>query len=268
MTLGIIGCAALQPTDANGPASNVPPYPIALADTSARVEEASLAWSQLSQRYGLREKTEANLQPYAVTLDLPASSSTPILLPKVGSETPPTEEETRESLRRFIVEWQHLIGADPSTLSLVERTDDASGGKVARYEQRPFRYPLRGGFGNLIIRFRTDRRLLGLSSNCIPNVDRLQAALAGLTPKVTWEEAANHIKGRTITVSDAVGRQQSVTIPTNTVAKVRQLVVYVKRPQDQSKGPEVHLAWEIEVGNGPIKTIYLDAIDDQVIAGS
>ena len=176
-------CAAFQPTDANGPAANRPPYPIALSDVGTRLEEASTAWYQLSQRYGLPVKTEANLQPYTATLaSLPANLPAAMYLPKVGSQTNPTEEDMRESLRRFIVEWQTLIGADPNQLSLVERTDEPSGVKVARYEQRPFRYPLRGGFGKLEIRFTNDRRLVSLSSNCLPDSERLQTALNQVGP--------------------------------------------------------------------------------------
>lgn len=269
LALAAGACAALQPTDANGPRSDVQVYPIGLADPAARLEETSLAWYQISQQYGVPEKSEANLHPYTATLQsLPANLSTSILLPKVGSEINPTEEEMRESLRRFILEWQRLIGAAPEELSLVERTDESSGIKVARYEQRPFRYPLRGGFGNLIIRFRNDRRLVALSSNCLPNAERLQATLAGLTPKVTWEEAANHVKSQPMTITDTAGRQQTSTLPANATVEVRQLVVYALPSPDQNKGLELHLAWEINVTNGPIKTLYLDAISDRVIAGS
>lgn len=268
-TLAVGACAVLQPPDANGPRSNVSPYPIGLVDETARLEEASLAWYQLSKRYGLPEKTQATLHPYTATLQsLPANLSTSILLPKVGSEASQTEEEAREALRRFIVEWRQLIGSDPDHLSLVERTDEASGVKIARYEQRPFRYPLRGEYGNLIIRFRSDRRLVGLSSNCIPDAARLQAALAGLTPKVTWEEAAKHVKSSPITITDAAGRQQTFTLPPTAVAEVRQLVVYALPSPNQTNGLELHLAWEIDIANGPIKAIYLDAIADQVIASA
>ena len=98
VVLSASGCAALQPADANGPASNRPPYPVALPDLGTRLEEASAAWYQLSQRYGLPGKTEANLQPYTATLEsLPANLPAPIYLPKVGSQTNPTEEEMRES---------------------------------------------------------------------------------------------------------------------------------------------------------------------------
>ena len=255
LTLAVLmtgACAAFQPTDANGPAANRPQYPIALSDVGARLEEASVAWYQLSQRYGLPGKTEASLQPYTATLaSLPANLPAPIYLPKVGSQTAPTEEDTRESLRRFIVEWQTLIGAEPNQLSLVERTDEPSGVKVARYEQRPFRYPLRGGFGTLVIRFRSNGQLVGLSSNCIPNADRLQPALNALTPKVTAEQAVNHVK-----------TQQ----PANAKVEARQLVVYVEPAKDPAHGLEIRLAWEIDVNSGPNKKVYLDALSDEIIA--
>ena len=60
-------CAAFQPTDANGPTANAPQYPIGLSDVGTRLEEASVAWYQLSQHYGLPGKTEANLHPYTAT---------------------------------------------------------------------------------------------------------------------------------------------------------------------------------------------------------
>jgi len=271
MTIAVtsISCAAFRPTDVNGPTANAPQYPITLSDVGSRLEEASVAWLQLSQRYGLPGKTEANLQPYTGTIQsLPANLSAPIRLPKVSTQATPTEEETRESLRRFIVEWQRLIGADPNELSLVERTDDPSGIKLARYEQRPFRYPLRGGFGNLIIRFRTDGQLVEFSSTCIPNADRVQAALAGLTPKLTSDDAVNHVKTGNLTVTDANGRQQTLSLPASAVVEAKQMVVYAQPPPDRSTGLQIRLAWEVDVTNGPVSKVYLDAISGETIAAS
>ncbi len=262
-------CSALQPIDANGPTANAPLYPIGISDLGTRLEEASLAWYQLSQRYGIPVKTEANLHPYTATLEsLPASVSGSIHLPKVGSQTEPTEEEVRESLRRFIVEWQRLIGAQPNELSLIERIDEPSGIKVARYEQRPFRYPLRGGFGNLVIRFRSDGQVVGFSSNCIPNADRLQATLAGLTPKVTGEQAANRIKTQPVTVTSPTGQTQTFSLPANAAVEARELVVYAQPSANPPSGLQIRLAWEIAVTNGPISKVYLDAINDEIIATS
>jgi hypothetical protein len=266
MALTTWACAAFQPADPNGPRSNAPPYPIGLADLGTRLEEASVAWYQLSQRHGIPGKTEANLHPYTATLaSLPANLTAAIYLPKVGTHTPPIEEEMRESLRRFIVEWQGLIGAEPNELSLVERIDEPSGVKVARYEQRPFRYPLRGGFGNLTIRFRSDGQLVGFSSNCIPNADRIQATLANLTPKLNGEEAVNRIKTQPLTVANS---QQTLSLPANAVVEAGQLVVYAQPSKDPPSGLEIRLAWEIDITNGPITKVYLDAISEEIIATS
>ena len=260
-------CAAFQPADVNGPTATGPQYPIALSDVGARLEEASVAWYQLSQHYGLPGKTEVKLHPYTATLEsLPANLPAAIYLPKVGGDTKPTEEATRESLRRFIVEWQRLIGAEPNQLSLVERIDEPSGVKVARYEQRPFRFPLRGGFGNVEIRFQTDGRLVGLNSTCLPNADRIQASLNGLTPKFTAEQAVEHIKTQRLTVTDTTGRQQTLSLPAHAAIEAEQLVVYAQPSNDPSGGLQIRLAWEIAVSNGPLKQIYLDAISGEIIA--
>ena len=269
VAIAFTACAAFQPTAVNGPAANLPPYPIAEADAGNRLEEAAQAWYQLSQHYGLPGKTEANFNPNTATLQsLPANLPAPIYLPKVGSQTNPTEEQMRESLRRFIVEWQRLIGADPNQLSLVERTDEASGVKLAHYEQRPFRYPLRGGFGNLTIRFRSDWQLVSFSSNCIPNADRVQATLNTLTPKVTAEQAVSHIKTQPVNFADANGQPQTLSLPPNASVEAKQLVVYVEPSKDPSSGLQIRLAWELEVANGPVTRVYLDSISDEIIATS
>jgi hypothetical protein len=186
-------------------------------------------------------------------------------LPKVGLPDKPTEEDTRESLRRFIVEWQRLIGAEPNQLSLVERIDEPSGIKVARYEQRPFRYPLRGGFGTLVIRFRSNGQLVGLTSNCIPNADRIQAPLNELTPKVTSEDVVNRLKTQGVTVLNPGSLSP---LPANATVAGQQLVVYAQPSKEPPNGLQVRLAWEIEVTNGPFKRIYWDAISDEIIATS
>lgn len=259
-------CAALQPPDADGPRADLPPYPIGLADPADRLEEASVAWYQMSQHYGLPGKTEANLNPFTGTIQSLPANAGPILLPKVGTEPKPTEEQIRESLRRFIVEWRQLIGVDPTQLSLVERTDEPSGVKVARYEQKPFRYPLRGEFGQLVIRFGPDRRVVDVSSNCIPNADRLQSTIAGLAPRLTATEAVDHVKRQPVVAADASGQQQTFTIPANAALTARELVIYARPAANQDSGLQLYLAWEIQVTNGPIKTVYLDAISDRVLA--
>lgn len=270
LALALLGgaCAAFRPADPNGPPAEVRLYPVGLADPAARLEEASLAWYQISQQNGLPERTEANLDPYTATIQsLPPNLPVAITLPKVGTGAEHTEEQTRESLRRFISEWRRLIGAAPEELSLVERVDEASGVKLARYEQRPFRYPLRGGYGNLTIRFRENGQLVAISSNCLPNAERLQATLNAANPQITGEEAVNSLKSQPFTFTNATG-QQSITLPANVVLESRQLVVYALPPPGETTGLELHLAWEINVNNGPVKTIYIDAVSGQVIAAA
>jgi hypothetical protein len=261
-------CAALQPIDASGPRANEPAYPISLADTAARLEQASVAWYQMSQHYGMTGKTDANLNPYTGTVESLPPNAGPIVLPKVGTEPVQTEEQTRESLRRFIADWRQLIGADPEQLSLVERTDDPSGVKIARYEQKPFRYPLRGGYGNFVIRFRPDRQVVSLSSNCIPNADRLQAGVNALTPKINADEAIDRVRKQGVNTPNVNGSQPTFTLPPNATLAAHELVVYAQPAPDQSNGLQLRLAWEIQVTNGPVKTVYYDAIADQVIAAA
>src|ERR1044072_7862137 len=76
------GSGTLHPLDTAGPRSNIPAYPINVSDAGARLEEASVAWNQMSQHYGLAEKTQANLNLYTGTLESLPPNAGPIVLPK------------------------------------------------------------------------------------------------------------------------------------------------------------------------------------------
>jgi len=265
ITLLATSCAAFRPADANGPDSNLTPYPVLLESEGERQSNAIVAWQQMAQRFGLSDQLSPEIQPGTATLkSLPANASGAIVLPKVGTDPAESEDELRESLRRFIADWRTLIGAELDQLSLVERADLPAGEKVARYEQHPFRYPLRGEYGQLVIRFKSDRRVTAISSTCLTDVERLQSQLAAQTPKVTSEEAAEHVKGRPLVMSS--GSQTSFTVPASAVVEVRQLVAYVREQTDSKTALEVHLAWEIDLTDAPVKTVYLDAITDEIIA--
>ena len=130
------------------PRTTEPIYPVLLTEDTKRREASLILFKQLRQQHGLPERTEVHLQPVTATIQsLAANVGLLLYLPKVGTGPAMNEEETRESLRRFINEWRRLIGADPSQLSLVEQLDQPDGTKLANYEQRPFRYPLRGDYG-------------------------------------------------------------------------------------------------------------------------
>jgi hypothetical protein len=261
------GCFALQPPNANGPKSDKPAYPLLLAEDTARLEAALGQWERLAQTIQQPSVKEIRLHPYTATIEsLPANSA--LYLPKVGTKPTMSEEEIREALRRFINDWQGLIGADPAQLSLVERADQPEGIKLARYEQHPFRFPLRGAYGALQIRFTADRRVVDLSSSCIPNAERLQPAIAAMDPQLTWEEAANRIISLTATYGTIASSQNTYQLSQANTPEVRELVVYSRPPSARGDLPAFHLAWEIAVSNAPFKLVYLDAVNGELIATS
>ena len=260
-------CAALQPPNAGGPAPGGPPYPVTLTEQTQRREAATLAFNRIAQRSGPGNLTEGYLEPVTATIkNLPADSGTPRYLPKVGSNVEMNEEETREALRRFINDWRVLIGSDPSQLSLIERVDRPDGTKIALYEQRAFRHPLRGDFGKLQINFTGNRRLLNLTSSCIPDADRLQSALALLTPRVTAEEAIKHVRDKGVSYTDSSGNQQTFNVSGSNELDSREIVTYVLPSKPEADSLQIHIAWEVTVSNAPFKTVYVDALNDEVIA--
>jgi len=267
ITLVTGACAALQPPNAGGPGPSGPPYPVTLTEQSQRREAAVLAFNRIAQRSGPGNLTEGYLEPVTATIkSLPSDPSTPLLLPKVGSNVEMDEDETREALRRFITDWRVLIGADPSQLSLIERVDRPDRTKIAQYEQRVFRYPLRGDFGKLQIHFTADRRLLNLTSSCIPDADRLQAVLAGITPRLTAEDAIKHVRERGIRYVDSSGNQQTFNVSESVQMDSQELVTYVLPSKARADSLEIYIAWEVPVKNAPFKTVYIDALNDEMIA--
>lgn len=261
-------CAAIQPTGTGGPKAG-PPYPVILTEQTQRREATVVALKRIAQTTGWADQPETHLQPVtAVIKNLPKTAGTPLLLPKVGVNAEMNEEETREALRRFINEWRVLIGANPAHLSLVDRIDQPDGIKIARYEQRPFRYPLRGGYGRLEIRFLSNRTLVDMISTCLPDSERLQSALAVIAPSVTVEDAMKYVRENGITYTDASGNQQSYHLSNANEVNATELVTYVAPSPGRADSLELHLAWEISITQAPIKTAYLDAVDGKIIPGS
>jgi hypothetical protein len=261
------GCAPLQPPSATGPRGNVPAYPVLFTEDSSRREASVLALNRLIQQTGNSGTFAPQLQPITATIrSLPADPSRPLILPKVGTGAIMNEEETREALRRFITDSRELIGADPAKLSLVERVDQPDGSKVAIYEQRPFRYPIRGNYGKLEIRFTTDRRVINISSTCIPQADRIQTALAALNVRVKAEDAVKQLRESGIMYTDANGNASTFKIPAAGEINARGLAIYILPSRNQSDALEFHLVWEIQLSNAPMKTAYVDAINGETIA--
>ncbi|MDX6696570.1 MAG: hypothetical protein QOF02_4173 [Blastocatellia bacterium] len=264
-------CAATPPPDASGPRPGEPPYPIKLADNPERRQSTLASWERLLAEQGINAAAAPELQPVtAAVRSLPANSNLTLFLPKVGDaasqDKQAWEEATTESLRRFINSNARLFGAEPQQLSLVLLTDAADGTKKARYQQRPFRYPLANGFGQLEISFTNDRRILDINSTCIPEIEQLQRAGAGIRPRYSSDEVASRMQGRAITYTDNAGAAQSYTIQTNDSVTVHQLVIYPILNSDQPAVLDFHLAWEVFVNREPKRVVYLDAITDEILA--
>jgi hypothetical protein len=266
--LAIESCAALEPPSATGPRGADSLYPVLLTEDSHRREAIAVAVNRLAQLSGNSSTAEAELQPVTDTiLSLPPKASSSLYLPKVGATTVMNEEETRESLRRFINEWQVLIGADPVKLSLVERADQPDGSKLANYEQRPFRYPIRGNYGKLQIHFAADRRVLNLSSSCIPDAERIQTALPAFSSvRLRSRDAAQKLRDDGLVYTDSKGNKVNSKLPATSQIKPRGLVVYILPSRTQPEALEFHLAWETELSSAPVKVAYIDAISGEIVA--
>lgn len=257
-------CAGFQPPDAGGPRNTGPLYPILFTEQAQRTDASNLAFSRLTQTQAAQ--TGVQLQPITAAIQsLPANLSTPLYLPKVGINPEMDEEETRESLRRFITEWRVLIGADPAQLSLVERIDRPDGIKTARYEQRPFRYPLRGGYGSLEIQFLPNRVVRNITSTCLPDAERLQSALAQVTPKLTAADAINVVRISEIVYPNSSGQQITARVGASEEVTPVELVTLVFPTTGRADALELHIAWEISVGAGPRRLIYVDAVEGKVL---
>jgi hypothetical protein len=260
-------CAAFQPPNAAGPRSNEPLYPVLLTEDSHRTEATAAALHRLSRLPATPDGVAPQIQLVTATIaGLPERMNGLLLLPKVGATAVMTEEETRESLRRFINDWQELIGAEPARLSLVERVDRPDGMKVANYEQRPFRYPIRGNYGKLQINFAADRRVINLSSSCIPDADQIQTALSALNVRLKAEDAVQQLREKGLVYSDPKGNTTSFTVPTSSPVNALGLTTYILPSKARPDALEFHLAWEMELTGAPVHYVYVDAVNGDILA--
>ncbi len=261
VVLACSSCAPLQPPSADTPRGEAA-YPFVIAEDPERREVAMAAANQLFQPAASEPPA---LQPVTATIrSLPAGYS--LYLPKLGTAATMTEEETRESLRRFLRDWSGLIGADSTRLSLVERVDAADGSKIANYEHRPFRYPIRGPYGKVHIRFGTDRRVLTLSSTSIPDAERLQPSIASMVPKLTAEDAITRIRDKGVPYRNESGAESTLQLSAGTEVTARDLVLYVLPSRTNANALEFHLAWEVAIGGAAPRKVYVDAITGDVVA--
>ncbi|HEY9403893.1 MAG TPA: hypothetical protein VIQ24_14605 [Pyrinomonadaceae bacterium] len=268
-------CAASRDPDPSRPRANEPPYPIIVAANAERRAQAIAGWAALARDNNLRNEPPPELQPVTATISQLPATEAPLRLPLVeirdedGQVRANSEEESRrESLRRFIAGAGALLGVAPQNLSLVARTDETNGTRRARYQQQPFLYPLRAGFGVLDIAFTDDRRVLSLSSTAIPDTERLSRALALVRPQqLTADQAVERVRGRSFT-PNGVNSPQTYTVAPGDTITPRELVVYPVRTASDASALELRVAWELAVGQGAMTPylVYLDAVRGEIIA--
>lgn len=268
-------CAASRDPDPARPRANEPLYPVILAANDERRDQALAGWAALARDNNVGNEPPPELQPITATISaLPATDASFLRLPLVeirdeeGQLRANSEEESRrESLRRFITSAAALLGVAPQNLSLVARTDEANGTRRARYQQQPFPYPLRAGFGVLDISFTDDRRVLSLSSTAIPDTERLARALALLRPQqLTADQAIERVRSRSFTLTGTTAPQTYTVAPGDSVTP-RELVIYPVRPASDAGALELRVAWELVVGRGATSyLVYLDAVRGEIIA--
>lgn len=262
-------CAsAARPAGAERPRGNEQPRFAVLAASDERQTAALANWKAVVGEQSVATAPAPELRPVTATLAaLPTGLQNFPRLPLVvaGDANSRTEEETRESLRRFLATAAPLLGTDLKQLSLVGVADAPSAGagaKSALYLQNPFAYPLRNGYGIVRIVFTPDLRVVQLSSTAIPDGERLARTLATVPKSLDAAQAAATLDNRVINYTDPDGTQHTRTVTQADRKQAQQLVVFpVRRDDTAAPTLELHVAWEVAVGEStsmPL-VVYVDA---------
>jgi hypothetical protein len=269
-------CAsAARPADAERPRGNEPPRFAVLAASDERQTAVLANWKAVVGEQAAGASPTPELRPVTATLAaLPTGLRDFPRLPLVvaGDANNRTEEETRESLRRFLSTASPLLGIDLKHLSLVAVADApaaGAGSKSALYLQNPFPYPLRNGYGIVRVAFTPDLRVVGLSSTAIPDGERLARTLATVPKTLDAAQAAAALDNRAVTYTDPDGTPHTRTFTPADRKQAQQLVVFPVR-RDDATALELHVAWEVAVGESTSMPLvfYVDAGTGEVLGGT
>lgn len=263
--------AATRPASPDRPRAADAPRFVAIDASDERRTAALASWKTVVGEQAASNSPAPELRPVTATISaLPSRLDAPPRLPLVviSDDKTQTEEEKRESLRRFIQTAAPLVGADPKELSLVEVTETQNGARTARYRQSAFQYPLRNGYGEVSITFTEDLRVLALSSTAIPNAEQLRRSLAAVAQALPAFDA-NSLLNRAVTYTDRAGTQQTRTLTQADALSARQLVVYPVQSGSNPSTLELHVAWEV-AGGGPASAlyVYVDAVTGEVLGAA
>jgi hypothetical protein len=224
-------------------------YPAMIKDSADLRAKAERDWRRMLDSYGVPQ-TPPDLYPI---IDTPRSllgvSGGITLLgatPEPGTET----FALRQAMKRFIDRWRDLLGADPSTISLVT-ADESGDTRRLTFRQGNYPYPVAGNFGELVAVVSHDGKLIQLDDRFIPVVE------LPLKPSTDRDVAAKKVVGKVFTYTDIAGREQRLQIGAPSEVTVKRLVIL---PIQKGDAVEVHLAWEVVAGNAMKWTVYLDAM--------
>ncbi len=248
--------------------TNEPAYPVTVRQTENRRERALTAWNEIINAQGIVNAPEPVLHPITARINaLPQFQNQSLSLPKVGEGVPMSEDETRESLRRFLRDGGALICGTSPQLSLIERIDQEDGTKLAVYRQNLFRYPLRGDFGQIEVVFNSARQILKLKSMCLPTSEQLQRSVLELKPdaNLNTESLSEKIKtALPIEVKDSIGNKKSVITEPQKL-ELKELVIFTISETTSSDKISLHLTWEAKYGKA---LVYMDATTGKVLSAT
>jgi hypothetical protein len=280
LAVSLAACAAAtRPAAPGAPRANEEaPYPVLLELPNEQRDRAVANWAALLVGEARPEAVPPPvLQPVTATVaEIPPLAGARLQLPKViieGQRDPsagPTDEELRESLRRFLTSAAPLVGAEPRELSLVEITNAPNGARRALYEQKPFSFPLRNGYGVVSVTFTPDLNVTALSSTALPENDRARRALNALTAQLSAQDAVAALAGKAVTYTDGAGSPQTRTIASTEGVTAREMVVYPRAaPASAARQVELRLAWEIAAGGtGTPLLVYVDAVTGDLLGAT
>jgi hypothetical protein len=264
--LVLSACSGNPQPDAAGPRPGDAPYPVTYLPTQEHTDAVKSNWQSLIHSQGLTVTGLPRLEPITQTISsLPQDAQGNLRLPLVGNGPTMNEEETNESLRRFLVTVQPLVGAESQQLTLINSQSISGGSGSASYEQRLFRYPLRNGFGKVLITYTGDRRVTGISSTCLPSLESGQRIFGSLRAVTTPEQARAIVAGNTVTFTDKSGVKRNLTVPANGSVDVNQLVLFPTPSASAPDALDIHLAWEISVGGASQSFVYVDAVNSEIL---
>lgn len=243
------GCAGSRAPETGAPRdmTTVVP-PITLEFPADQATQTRQAFAALLRAQGIADSaTPPTLTPITNTIAaLPALSGN-VRLPRVESndESVTNAEAEREALRRFVNTNATLLGIDPTRVSLVEIVSQPDGQRRAVYEQKPFLFPLSGGYGNVRVTFTTDGTVTQLSSTALPQAAQVAAQIAlAARNLITADQARERFAALTSRPSASLTPRGIVVLPVPRLGTTSVAAL------------ELRLAWAIETGG---QVFYLDA---------